>query len=357
MKALFFWEKMGGLTLDYECNPYAGLLARELEKLDIHLELGDYALRREWLEEKRKDFDVLHLNWLDPFYRKGTLEETLEYYERFAENLAHARRLGYRIVWTMHNLYPHERPYPEVDHRGRLLVCGLADAVIAHCNYAADRLRELFLRQGEIHIIPHGNFIDIYPDEISSEKARAELGLSQGAFIYLYFGCARAYKGIHSLIETFRRVAGDDALLLLVTRVTFNRGYAEQLRQLAQRDKRVRIFTSSYFASADLQIYFNAADVVTLPFSEVLTSGSAIAALGFGKPMILPKLGCLPELIDEEIGILYEANDEAALGRAMVEIRRRNLDAAERAARARAESLDWRGIAARIARVYRGAGT
>ena len=52
MKVLFFWEAVGGLSLEHRCNPYAGLLARELEKLDIHLVLGDYDFERGWLERK-----------------------------------------------------------------------------------------------------------------------------------------------------------------------------------------------------------------------------------------------------------------------------------------------------------------
>jgi glycosyltransferase involved in cell wall biosynthesis len=354
MKALFFWEQVGGLTLDYRCNPYAGLLARELEKLDIHLELGEYEFEREWLEKNRQEFDVLHLNWLHAFYRRDDLETTVQQYTRFAENLTYARQLGYRIVWTMHNLYPHERPFPEIDRLGRLLMCRLADAVITHCQHAAERLRELFFWQDEVQVIPHGNFIDVYPNEISQQEARAQLGLPQDAFIYIFFGNTRTYKGIHTLIEAFSRAAADDALLLIMSRVTFNVEYAAELQQLAQGEERVRIFSSPYFADEEFQLYLNAADVATLPFSEVLTSGSAITALGFGKPMILPKLGCLPELIDEEIGILYDASDERALDKALVEIRQRDLAAAGRAAKARAQSLDWAGIAARIAAVYRG---
>ena len=131
--------------------------------------------------------------------------------------------------------------------------------------------------------------------------------------------------------------------------------YPEELQQLAAADERVRLFSSPYFANDEFQVYLNAADVASLPFSEVLTSGSAITALGFGKPMVLPKLGCLPELIDEEIGVLYDANDDQGLDRALVEIRQMDLPAAERAARARAESSDW-ARAARIAAVYRGEG-
>ena len=157
MRAFFFWERVGGLSLEYPCNPYAGLLARALEKRDIHLELGDYAFEQAWLRSHRADHEVLHLNWLHHFYRGDDLDTTLKRYARFEENLTFARTLGYRIVWTMHNLYPHERPFPEMDHAARLTVSRLAHEVIAHCRHAADAARRLFYRAENLHVIPHGD--------------------------------------------------------------------------------------------------------------------------------------------------------------------------------------------------------
>ncbi|MBB27483.1 MAG: hypothetical protein CME25_01090 [Gemmatimonadetes bacterium] len=355
MRAFFFWEKRaGGLTLDHKCNPYAGLLARELEKLGIHLELGDYAFEKEWLETHRSSYDVLHLNWLHWFYRQDTLEETVARYARFSENLAYAKSLGYRIVWTIHNRYPHERPYPQVDHLARLMVGKAADAVIAHCNHAADLARRLFYREHELHVIPHGNFIDVFDNRISRSDARDQLGIAQNAFVYLFFGNARIYKGLENLIASFSRVARPDANLVLMTRRAFDATYSDKVIELAKGDPRILVFTNPFFPNDDFQIYLNASDVVTLPFSEVLTSGTAITALGFGKPVILPALGCLSELIDEEAGILFDASNPHGLGTAMEEIRRWDLEQAGDAALACARVLDWSGIAKKISELYRG---
>jgi beta-1,4-mannosyltransferase len=354
MKVLFFWEAVGGLTLEHRCNPYAGLLARELEKRDIHLELGDYDFERDWLERKRPDFEVLHLNWLDRFYRAEDLEATLERYTRFAENVGFARSLGYRIVWTLHNFYPHERPFPALDRLARHLVCSQADAVIAHCEYAAGLVRKVFFRRENLHVIPHGNFIDAFPNQISREDARRQLEIPEQAFVYLFFGNARAYKSIETLIEAFGSTAAQDAQLVLMMRQAFSPEYADELRALAKRDERIRVFTSTYFANADFQLYINSADVAVLPFSEVLTSGSAITALSFGLPVVLPRLGCLPELIDARMGLLYDPREKKGLEKALVEIRGQDLKAAGRAALERARELDWEGIAGRIARLYRG---
>ena len=354
MNVFFFWEPVGGLTLKHRCNPYAGLLALALEKLDIHLELGKYAFERDWLEKNRTDFDVLHLNWLHHFYKADDLTSAVKRYTRFAENLLFARSLGYRIIWTVHNLFPHERPYPELDRLANLTVSQVAHEVIAHCEYAADLMRKMYFRTENLYVIPHGHYIDLFPNEVSRREARKQLQLPEQAFVYLFFGNARVYKGIERLIEAFRKVAEEDALLVLMLRLSVNPHYVDEIKAITAQDKRIRIFTSAYFANEDFQIYLNASDVAVLPFSEVLTSGSAIAALSFAKPVILPRFGCLPELIDETIGLLYDPQDARGLEDALIEIRNRDLNAAGRAALEHAKSLDWNRIASRLEKIYGG---
>ena len=55
MRAFFFWEPVGGMSLDHRCNPYAALLAKALEKRGIFLDLGDNAFERGWLEAGRSE--------------------------------------------------------------------------------------------------------------------------------------------------------------------------------------------------------------------------------------------------------------------------------------------------------------
>jgi len=352
VKVFFFWEDVGGLTLAHRCNPYAGLLALALARRGIELELGDYTFSRQWLRENRDEVSILHLNWLHQFYREDDLAATRKRYDHFAANLSYARELGYRIVWTMHNLYPHERPFPHIDHAARRLVCEHADVVITHCRYAAQLAAEHFQRRERVVVIPHGHFIDVFPNEISRTDARSRLQLDENRFVYLFFGNARTYKSIESLIAAFGRVPDEDASLLLMMRSSPNPEYAAELERQAASDDRVLVLTDPYFPEADFQIYLNSADVVVLPFAEVLTSGSAITALSFGTPVILPRRGCLPELIDESMGILFDPDDETGLERALAQIRQRDLRAAGLAAYSRALEFGWDGIAERFAQVY-----
>ena len=96
----------------------------------------------------------------------------------------------------------------------------------------------------------------------------------------------------------------------------------------------------------DMQIYLNASDVVVLPFLDTLTSGSAILALGFGRPVIAPAVGCLPELLrGHGCGIVYEPHGEHGLLHALQLARSLDLRRAGQQARERAEGLGWDGIA------------
>ena len=355
MNVAFYWEPVGGLTLQHKCNPYAGLLSLELAKDDIHLELGDYAFTKPWLDENRSQIDVLHFHWLHYFYRRDSLESSVKQYGQFAENLAYAKKLGYRVVWTLHNLYPHERPYPDLDHLARLLVSRLADHVITHCDYGKEKAAELFYREHDITTLPHGNFIDAFPNEISRADARAELGIQDEDFVYLYFGNARTYKGIEDLIDAFATVDAPRAKLLLMMRNSFNPKYGDEIVAQSGMHDRVIARTSDYFPEAAFQTFLNAADVGVFPFSHVMTSGSTIQALGFGLPVVVPDLGCLSELVTNDIGVLYDAADPDGLGKALVEIQGRDVVKMGAAALAKAESLDWGTIAARTARIYRNA--
>ena len=100
-----------------------------------------------------------------------------------------------------------------------------------------------------------------------------------------------------------------------------------------------------FIPDEEVQVFFHAADVVILPYRAVLTSGSAILAISFGKPVVAPALGLITDLIrDGEDGLLYDPDEPGGLLRAM----RRFLDLDARArtrmgaaARATAARLSW----------------
>ena len=84
---------------------------------------------------------------------------------------------------------------------------GAMDAVVAHSEHGARRLREVVGLPGErVRVIHHGAFD--YLTRLPEERPLPpELQGAEGPVI-LFFGLLRPYKGVDTLLEAFRRVEG-----------------------------------------------------------------------------------------------------------------------------------------------------
>ena len=343
MRVVFYWGKAG---LGFEGNnPYGPLLARAMAGLGVDLEAGyDEDLSESWLVENRDRVDVLHLNWPSYMYNTADMGESVRKCSELIGHLTRARSLGYRIVWTVHNLYPHERPHPGLDRLARLAITQLATALIVHCEYGRGQVAAHFHRTHGIFTIPHGHFIDVYENTMSRDEARRELDIVDEAFVYLFFGNVKRYKGVESLLEIFSRLPGEHLRLLLAAKL--NSDYsAEVVARAHAGDPRILTQTAEFFPDEELQLFFNAADVMVLPFVDMLTSGSAITAMSFARPVIAPGIGCLPELLDDAPESYTTPRAGDGLERAMKEIRERDLTAISEGAFQRAKALSWESIA------------
>ncbi len=350
MRGVFFWED-GGLVLD-KANPYGGLLAQAMRKIGVELEAGyPDTISHKWVHANKGRIDVLHLNWPHYMYDRTEVEDHVARCAEVIDCLALARTLGYRVVWTVHNLYPHESSNPDLDHLARIALTSLADTLIVHCERARELVRIHFHRTENVFVIPHGNFIEPYPNTVSRTMARRQLGLEDDQFVYFNFGNVRRYKGIERLVEVFSSLPGDRLRLLLGAKYYTKYGQ-EVAEAVSKADERVVVRSSRFFANEELQLLFNAADVGVFPFSEVLTSGSVITALSFGIPAIVPATGCLPEAVLPDAGLVYDPNETDGLRRAMQEVQQWDVPAKKEAARLRAHELDWTQIAERTRRVY-----
>lgn len=350
MRSVFFWEA-AGLSLT-EANPYGGLLARGLATAGVELVAGHAEMfNRAWLEENQGVVDVLHLNWPHYMYEAPALPERVARAAELIANLTLARTLGYKVVWTVDNLFPHDSPNRDLDRLVRLALTNCCTAVIVHCTHAGRLVQQHFHRTEKVFVIPHGHFIDAYPNTMSRAEARRQLGIDEAQFVYLFFGNVRRYKGLEPLLATFQALPDPQSVLLLAAK-SYNSYGDDFVAHARQADPRIIVRPSRFFANEEFQLFFNAADVGVFPFVDVLTSGSTITALSFGLPVIVPAVGCLPELVDDEVGILYDQQQPAALETAIRAIQQRDPGQLRQAAYQRAQSLDRTMIGQRTLAAY-----
>lgn len=305
-------------------NPYWAILKDGLEAAGAEYVTPDGPLLR-WLWRARHDPVVLHLHFVQQFYAYEGEQARLRWVLRLARNLLLARLWGHRVVFTLHNLTPTYPLQPEwVDRLGHRLAIRLADAVIVHCETAHRLLTQTYGRSRGVHVVPHPHYIGVYPDTVSRREARARFGYDSNEIVLAFVGGLRPNKGVDRLVRVFRRCDDPRLRLLIAGAPGPSAGHIEAIRDIAAEDSRIRLCLG-HIPDAEMQYYYHAADVVVLPFSRILTSGSAMLAMSFGRAVIVPRMGCLGEL-PEDVAVLYEPGSDESLKQAILNFRSQRSD-------------------------------
>jgi beta-1,4-mannosyltransferase len=147
-----------------------------------------------------------------------------------------------------------------------------------------------------LFVVPHGHYRQLYPNTMTRAEARFALGIDQNAPVLSFVGQIREYKNVPELITRFRELQ-DPALRLLVAGRSTSPRLDERLRAVAGGDPRVRL-DLRLVPEDEIQVFLNAADLIVLPYRDVLNSGAALLALSFNRPVLAPEAGALPELKD-----------------------------------------------------------
>ena len=348
-------------------NPYQSNLARALEHRGVQvLNLHEHSSRPSrrlpllsgiWAYGKP---DILHLHWSHPYTVTNSLWRSLIRGNRFLFELALLRMLGVCVVWTVHNLLHHERHHPAIERFFTRRLARAAKGVVVHCEAAKDLTLDAYKlphrNADKMHVVPHASYIGDYPNEVSRSQAREALDLDEANRVFLFLGTLRPYKGVERLVQVFRGLDAPHALLIVAGK-PMNDDVLRALEARRKNDSRIRIYPG-FVPDGEIQTYMNAADVVVLPFTDVLTSGSALLAMSFAKPIIAPRVGCIPEIVGCDGGFLYRADCETGLadsltaaiaipGSRLGEMGTRNFKAVQ--------PLNWDAVAERTFGVYKAA--
>lgn len=335
---------------------YIGNLVRGLQAEGVDFDLpadesGDFLSAR-WLRANAGVVDVLHFHWTHYHYTADTRSRSVSELGKFIGKLMLARRLGYRIVWTMHNYMPHERTYPQLHYLERFMFARLAHAVIVHCTHGRYLLQHKLLRRNRTYVVPLGDFgpyLSVLP---SREDARQRIQIADECGTIIFFGMIRPYKQVSQLIQEFQSL-DDHNLRLMIIGVTPFTELRNDIITLAATDSRISL-RLEYVSDEELAIYLAAADVAVFPYRDILGSGSVMLALSCGLPVVAPKIGCPAELVTSDCGELYQPGP-GAIAEALRRSMNRDLPQMKEAARVRARQFPWKNMVRATVGVYQAA--
>jgi beta-1,4-mannosyltransferase len=303
-------------------NPYQSRLADALAQLGarvVFVPPGAAPLRRALRIQIAGGLDIVHLHWTSPFLVSSSRRFSLLKGWIFLLTVCWFKVTGVKLVWSVHNLTSHEKLNPGVELYFNRRLSRWVDQIIVHCPSAVEEVMQAFSLhpklRNKISVIPHGHFIDEYPMRISPDEARMRLNLGKAERAFLYFGQIRPYKNVLALVEAFQRLDDPHARLIIA-----GEPCDEALRQVleAKLKNDIRITAQlSWIPDQELPVYIAAADIVVLPFTDILTSSTVILAMSFGKPVITPALGCSRDLLAQQDELLYPVDAPDGLYRAM----------------------------------------
>ena len=296
--------------------------------------------------------DIIHLHWCSSYILARWSVLTFIKGLVFVIELALVRLLRIRIVWTIHNIIDHESRHQALELFFNRVVSRLCQALIVHSQSARNKVIVAYkiTDQRNIFVIPHGNYIGWYDNTITSGQARNKLGIDQDDVVLLCFGLLRPYKGIIEFIDAFKK-AVLPGLKLIIAGKPINEKFANILNSQCQAENSISL-VFGYMPSEDVQIYMNASDIVVLPYRHFLTSGTALLAMSFGKPIIAPETGSLKELIGSDGGKLYPPEPPDGILRTIQLILKDDLKAMGERNLRLAHKRNWNSIAEQTCSAY-----
>lgn len=289
-----------GWLLDFGGGIRNPLLRRAVKSIEYVVNLCSLGLR--FLGSTP---DVLHVEYL-PFTERGFRFEI--WFLRWV------RRLGVRVVYTVHNVTAQDRPD---QHKSVFAEAyGVADALICHGEDArAQLIRNFGIAAEKIRVIPHGPLFEEAPG-VTTPNARAMLGLPLEEPLVLCLGVISEYKGIPFLLDAWKQLlqsGGRGRLLIAGT------GDVHLLSSI-----REKVQTEGLETSVDLWLHFvpveqvpllyQAADIIVYPYKAGTTSGALLTGMNHGKAIVATTLPFFREYLrNGENALLVEYGDVGRL--------------------------------------------
>jgi GT2 family glycosyltransferase/glycosyltransferase involved in cell wall biosynthesis len=304
---------------DYrQTNSYQSLLYSHCQD-NISIYAGNITKAFEHIRKTEKKV-VFHLHWTSPILAKATSYEEAETLKNdFIDKLINFFYEGGYVIWTIHNTLPHDCQFVEQEIALRNSICSIANKIHIHSKKSISEITKVFnLPLDKTCIIHHGNYVQENQNYVPRNLARKKFNFSSENIVYLFLGQIRPYKGINELFSAFTKLQKQytQIYLLIAGKPIFP-------IMEGSISKRAKLFPNitvieKHLDNAELQWFFNAADIVVLPYTKTLTSGSVLNALSFSRPVIAPKVGMIEEIVkDGNNGFLYELNSVSGLYKAM----------------------------------------
>lgn len=213
------------------------------------------------------------------------------------------------IISVMHNIVPHEKRIG--DQQFAQYFVNQVHGFVSLSKSVKVDLGD-FVEDQPIVFSPHPVY-DNYGNAVSKEEASEVLELPEDESYLLFFGFIRDYKGLDLLYQAMSddRIAKLGLKLIVAGEYYGNKdSYDELVRVLDIGDR--LILRTDFIPNEKVKYYFSLADLVVQPYKTATQSGISQLAYHFEKPMVVTRVGGLPEIVPHgEAGYVVDVEPKA----------------------------------------------
>ncbi len=236
------------------------------------------------------------------------------------------KMLGKRVVFTAHNVNAAKRDSNDsLLNRFTLRVqYRLADHIFVHTDKMKQELAcDFGVPERSVTVIPFGINNSVPDTCLTRMQARERLGLQKGERTILFYGRVRPYKGLEYLVDAFSRLEEGNYRLIIAGEVLKeSEEYFKEIQQTIHRNGSANkiIQKIEFIPDSETEVYFKAADVSVLPYTDVFQSGVLFLAYSFGLPVIATDVGSLADdIVPGRTGLVCKPRDASDLARGLRE--------------------------------------
>lgn len=250
-------------------------------------------------ELRKAQYDLLIVRFWMPFFGPclGTIQRQVK------------KNKHTKIVCIADNIIPHEQRFGD-----KWLIAYFLKSVDACVTMSKSVLADLKRLSPQTPAIysPHPLY-DNYGEHLTKDEARKLLGIDLKDRVILFFGFIRPYKGLDILLEALADMRLRNLNVKLLLAGEFYGDPAPYLALIKKYHLEESIYMhTDFIPNQEVARYFSAADCVVLPYRTATQSGITQVAFHFDLPMIVSKVGGLPELVqDGYVGYVVEAQVQA----------------------------------------------
>lgn len=248
--------------------------------------------------------DFIHFDWIESYYlRRNIILTYLNLPLFFSQILICKYVFRIKLAWTIHNILPHDRKNIKIKY----FVLRYFGKIVNFIRVLSPQTVEFYsskfkIDKSKIHFIGLGDYTDYYPNSVSRIEARRILQIPDNAKVLLTLGSIKPYKGIPEYLKIIKEINNTD-LYILIAGKCLDTTLEKEIK--AFKDNRIH-FENKFIENDQLQFYYNAADLLILPFLEIENSGSVVMAMGFKKAVVAPQSNVINDRLKYQPQLLFK---------------------------------------------------